>query len=1073
LADVLIGDVVARLRADVAQFNQALNDVVQRLGRLNQATQQVTAQGHREQLQAQRLAAQAQAQAQAQAHATSLQATRLAAQADRQAQAQAQSALLHAARAATQAHAQVQAQGHAQQLQATKLAAQAQLQAQRLAHAQALQDARIAAQERARAARGSDGGLGTVLQVAGGIGVATGLGAIIGQMKELAVQTVQVGTRFESLRASLSALGGSQAAGFQQFQMLTDTAQRLGVALEPLARGFRQLTAAATQAGLPLAEQQRLLTALAVEARRVGASNEELGRAITAIAQIASKGKVSMEELRQQLGEALPTAMAAAARGMGKTTEELTKLVETGTLGFTSFARGLTRGFEQLQGSGGQFAEGLQQAFNRLSNAWKILQDTIVQGGLNTYLITVVGNLREAVEWTTKLLPARREPSTPDIARLTPTADQSREVTRLQNLITLYNRKAEAETNVAQQAQYVAMVERAREQLNQSLAAMEATKAQTAAQDELTKAANQTAHAQEQQADFVKDLTKALEDASKAAARFRAEAGQFPERFGRLGGTLEEAKKYRQGLEQAQSEPLGAVGKLISGRAAGVVVPPELLAQFTALRKEYGGLAIATKAADEAEKARQKTLRETERVQQEALRQAEQAESQLPTMQALLGRAGTLLRRPDENVAEEARSRAQQQYVQMQADLEKALETLGDSPALQKLGPTLATQLKDMLAQIPQAIQAEGQHAFDRVIEQTYIEPLRRLAEAYGLSKEATDLDTASKLAAQAVGTAHQAQAEAYLATITAVANIEAQLPQLRREAELSAPAGIAAGERARTRETFDEDIASRLAQLRAPREEREGLRLRRRAEREGVDLTPELEQQLKLIDNQIRWNSLIGEAERLGDQAAQTITTGLLSIVDGTHSVSEGFRAMAKSILDSVAQVTLNEGFRALIRLGIGVAVGALAGGGAGAIGGAAPLGGGGASSGVIPGGGLPFGGGASTGGAFAFQHGGVVNRPTLAMIGEGPAHTLPEYVLNRPQMNQMMASAMRSGPSAGGQAAGNVVIINVPNAAAAEREAAQQRAMGHQVIINTVMNELSQGSGSRLGQVIKTIQR
>src|SRR4029434_11129332 len=107
--------------------------------------------------------------------------------------------------------------------------------------------------------------------------------------------------------ASLGAIAGSTAAGQQQFQFVTETAQRLGVAFEPLAQGWRRLTAAATAANIPMADQQRLFIAVATEARRTGVSAQELDRGLVALAQSASKGKVSMEELRQQLGEAFPT----------------------------------------------------------------------------------------------------------------------------------------------------------------------------------------------------------------------------------------------------------------------------------------------------------------------------------------------------------------------------------------------------------------------------------------------------------------------------------------------------------------------------------------------------------------------------------------------------------------------------------------------------------------------------------------------------------------------------------------------------------------------------------------------
>ena len=47
-------------------------------------------------------------------------------------------------------------------------------------------------------------------------------------------------------------------------------------------------------------------------------------------------------------------------------------------------------------------------------------------------------------------------------------------------------------------------------------------------------------------------------------------------------------------------------------------------------------------------------------------------------------------------------------------------------------------------------------------------------------------------------------------------------------------------------------------------------------------------------------------------------------------------------------------------------------------------------------------------------FQHGGGYNRPTLAMLGEGPSSTLPEYVMNKGQMDTLMARGLTGGQQA-----------------------------------------------------------
>ena len=63
-----------------------------------------------------------------------------------------------------------------------------------------------------------------------------------------------------------------------------------------------------------------------------GGSDEILKRAAIAIQQMGGKGVISMEELRQQLGEAVPTAINLMAKGLGKSYGVLVKEISTGTV---------------------------------------------------------------------------------------------------------------------------------------------------------------------------------------------------------------------------------------------------------------------------------------------------------------------------------------------------------------------------------------------------------------------------------------------------------------------------------------------------------------------------------------------------------------------------------------------------------------------------------------------------------------------------------------------------------------------------------------------------------------------
>jgi len=79
-------------------------------------------------------------------------------------------------------------------------------------------------------------------------------------------------------------------------------------------------------------EATSMMKAMTDAVAAFGGNDETLKRATIAIQQMAGKGVVSMEELRQQLGEAVPTAMKLMARGLNVTMAQLTKEVSKGTV---------------------------------------------------------------------------------------------------------------------------------------------------------------------------------------------------------------------------------------------------------------------------------------------------------------------------------------------------------------------------------------------------------------------------------------------------------------------------------------------------------------------------------------------------------------------------------------------------------------------------------------------------------------------------------------------------------------------------------------------------------------------
>jgi tape measure domain-containing protein len=260
--------------------------------------------------------------------------------------------------------------------------------------------------------------------------------------------------------------------------------------------------------------------------------------------------------------------------------------------------------------------------------------------------------------------------------------------------------------------------------------------------------------------------------------------------------------------------------------------------------------------------------------------------------------------------------------------------------------------------------------------------------------------------------------------------------------------------------QAYNEKLRDALAVLQVPKDERANARLRLQAP-VGAEITPEQERLLGQIRAQERLNYAAQVFEQFGTAVGSAWTNALQSIANGTTTVAGAFKAMAQSIMQSLAQIASQEAFKALISLGTGLILGGLGG----------PLM-------TTPTGGASFFGG--PGGTapvnpppllFA-QHGAVVNRPTNVMLGENQ-QTNPEYVVNHPQMQQLMATAIRSAPSAGGQAAGDVSVFLVDSRAKAEEGAQREAALGRKVIIQEVLNEMRQGESSQINRLARVMQR
>lgn len=136
------------------------------------------------------------------------------------------------------------------------------------------------------------------------------------------------------------------------------------------------------------------LQALVDGTAKFGGNSDVLKRAAIAMQQMGGKGVISMEELRQQLGEAVPTAMASMARGMGLSMAQLAKAIETGTVqSGDALKRMLTVMTLENAGAAQAMMTTWTGMTSRLKTEWAVLLNDAGQSGFADAVKKQVGDI--------------------------------------------------------------------------------------------------------------------------------------------------------------------------------------------------------------------------------------------------------------------------------------------------------------------------------------------------------------------------------------------------------------------------------------------------------------------------------------------------------------------------------------------------------------------------------------------------------------------------------------------------------------------------------------------------------
>ena len=146
---------------------------------------------------------------------------------------------------------------------------------------------------------------------------------------ELSQKTIEAGVKRQSAQLASTAIFGADT---QQARMFAASfAHQIGQNYTDTMKQYSNFAAGA-QPTLGFQGTQEFYKNAAMFARIRGATDEDLKGIMVAFQQMASKGKIQAEELRGQLGDRLAGAVQLFADSIGKTPQELDKLMKDGKL---------------------------------------------------------------------------------------------------------------------------------------------------------------------------------------------------------------------------------------------------------------------------------------------------------------------------------------------------------------------------------------------------------------------------------------------------------------------------------------------------------------------------------------------------------------------------------------------------------------------------------------------------------------------------------------------------------------------------------------------------------------------
>lgn len=199
--------------------------------------------------------------------------------------------------------------------------------------------------------------------------------------------------RQQALLKISAVVGDSTEAQNEQWQYMVGLANKLGIELGVVATSYTKFAVAANAVGIGMQETRYIYESIAKAGRVFALSSDDMNGVFKALEQMLSKGQVYAEELRGQLGERLPGAVALFAKGMGMSVQELTKALELGTVRSEDVINFARENAEQVDALVDKASRSVQAAEARLQSAMVLFKLAIADSGFIEHYASMLERL--------------------------------------------------------------------------------------------------------------------------------------------------------------------------------------------------------------------------------------------------------------------------------------------------------------------------------------------------------------------------------------------------------------------------------------------------------------------------------------------------------------------------------------------------------------------------------------------------------------------------------------------------------------------------------------------------------